>query len=655
MQDQLINFEKKMPYKWLLLSLFLMALVLLFYAVQTELNLTEGQLGAPLDDAWIHFQFARNLSHGNGFSYNPGEPTPGSTAPLWTLLLAGIGLFTTDFLVPSLVLSAVFFLLAVGLTYGFVFELTASRWVSWLAALGVIFAGRLLWAGLAGMETTAFAAMSLLAVWLYTRQGLRPLPVLLFGLAGQLRPEGHALFALAVADTLWTAVYQQRQTVGTVIKLILKAGLVYSLIAAPYTIFSLMTTGHPLPNTFYAKVGSEHFFSWRTLRETVRLHWLDNPVSLILLPLGLKPLWRRSRLTFIWLLGLPLLTAVIVDFVWHHGRYTMPLIPFQMIAAAIGIHWLSDKVRHKYLFVVKSRLVQLSLLGLVTLVFVVGGAWRVPHWARMLGNNSREILEIDVALGHWLAENTPADTLIAVDDIGAITYLSQRRIVDMNGLVSPEMWPALRQPVGLPRNQAAVRILSAANPAYLVGFPLWHWEIMTNTAVAQPIHRVQTDSRTIIAEQEAVVYQTNWPYLDALATPQIAVKAVWGEAIQLLVYDLPSSDLANPLPLTLYWHSLALVGESYEVFIHLTNSAGEIVAQADQKPVQGLAATNLWQPGDTIRDSYQLLPPPDLPADSYTVNVGLYLRETGERLPVEEGIRPVGDTFTLTTIDWSGN
>ncbi len=655
MQDKIANFETGLSHRWILLSLLLVAVALLFYGLQTELDWTDGQLGVPLDDAWIHFQFARNLSQGNGFSYNPDVPTPGSTAPLWTLLLAGVGLFTNDFLVPSLVLSAAFFLLTVVFTYGFVFELTASRWASWLAALGVILTGRLLWAGLAGMETTAFAAVSLLAVWLYTRQGLRPLPVFLFGLASQLRPEGHALFALAAADTFFATVLAQRQTIGSALKSVIVAGLVYSLAAAPYAIFSLLTTGHPLPNTFYAKVGSEHFFSWRTLRETVRLHWLDNPASLILLPLGLVPLWRRSRLTLVWLLGLPLLTAVIVDFVWHHGRYTMPLIPFQMIAAAIGLHWLYTQIRDRNQAVSRSLPVRWVILGLLTLVFVAGGAWRVPHWARMLGSNSREILEIDVALGRWLAENTPPDALVAVDDIGAITYLSQRRIVDMNGLVSPEMWPALHQPVGLPRNQAVARILSAANPDYLVGFPLWHWEIAMNTAVAQPIYRVQTTSRTIIAEQEAVVYRATWPYLTGSVAPQETVEAVWSNAIQLLGYDLPSFDSDALLSLTIYWHCLAPIGDSYDVFIHLTNSAGEIVAQTDQKPVQGLAATNVWQPGDTIRDSYQLVLPPDLPADAYRLNVGLYLRETGERLLVEDSENPSGDIFTLTTINWGGD
>ena len=60
--------------------------------------LTERRLagfpGFPLDDSWIHLHFARNIAEGAGFSYNPGVPVAGSTAPLWTLLLAlGVALF----------------------------------------------------------------------------------------------------------------------------------------------------------------------------------------------------------------------------------------------------------------------------------------------------------------------------------------------------------------------------------------------------------------------------------------------------------------------------------------------------------------------------------------------------------------------------------
>ncbi len=42
-------------------------------------------LHAPIDDAFISFRYARNLTEGTGLVYNPGEYVEGITNLLWTL------------------------------------------------------------------------------------------------------------------------------------------------------------------------------------------------------------------------------------------------------------------------------------------------------------------------------------------------------------------------------------------------------------------------------------------------------------------------------------------------------------------------------------------------------------------------------------------
>lgn len=69
----------------LLLGLAAIASLSLFSLQEARIA---GEAGFPLDDSWIHLHFARNLAEGAGFSYNPGHPVAGSTAPLWTLLIA---------------------------------------------------------------------------------------------------------------------------------------------------------------------------------------------------------------------------------------------------------------------------------------------------------------------------------------------------------------------------------------------------------------------------------------------------------------------------------------------------------------------------------------------------------------------------------------
>ena len=47
-----------------------------------------GYSGFPLDDAWIHQTYARNLGTLGQFAFRPGQSSAGSTAPLWSGLLA---------------------------------------------------------------------------------------------------------------------------------------------------------------------------------------------------------------------------------------------------------------------------------------------------------------------------------------------------------------------------------------------------------------------------------------------------------------------------------------------------------------------------------------------------------------------------------------
>jgi hypothetical protein len=382
-----------------------------------------------------------------------------------------------------------------------------------------------------------------------------------------------------------------------------------------------------LPNTFYAKSDADILFSWRTLRETAALHWQDNVLAMLLLPFGLLPAWRRERLIVAWLLGLWLVTPFIVDQVWHHGRYTIPLIPFQMIVAVQGAEWLYSQAQRR---LTKQR--ARAMVILLAALFVLAAGWRLGYWAGMLGYNSREVREVDQAIGLWLKENAPPDATIAVDDIGAIGYLSQRRILDLQGLVSPEVWPALAENEGLARNQAMTRLLSAWKPDYLAIFPNWHYELAANERVLMPVERFWVDTHTILFDQEAKVYRPQWPYV-AKAAAEHPVERTFGGAVNLAGYDL--QPVQNGLMLTLYWRSRNPVERAYDVFVHLVDQDGRIVAQVDEQPLAGLAPTDRWQTGDIVRDPKLIELPTDLPPGRYALNVGLFLREDGSRLRLD--------------------
>src|SRR5947207_13746203 len=62
--------------------------VLAFMTTSRVIDRAHG-LAVPLDDAYIHFQYARSFASGHPFRYTPGAiPTPGATSLLWPFVLS---------------------------------------------------------------------------------------------------------------------------------------------------------------------------------------------------------------------------------------------------------------------------------------------------------------------------------------------------------------------------------------------------------------------------------------------------------------------------------------------------------------------------------------------------------------------------------------
>ena len=87
------------------------------------------------------------------------------------------------------------------------------------------------------------------------------------------------------------------------------------------------------------------------------------------------------------------------------------------------------------------------------------------------------------------------------------------------------------------------------------------------------------------------------------------------------------------------------------MFVHLVNEAGEIVAQVDRIPVDGLRMTPGWREGELLRDVYEL----QLPADAgggYELYTGLFDPKSGVRPPlVVSGEQQPDGRLLLTTFD----
>jgi tetratricopeptide (TPR) repeat protein len=128
--------------------------------------------------------------------------------------------------------------------------------------------------------------------------------------------------------------------------------------------------------------------------------------------------------------------------------------------------------------------------------------------------------------------------------------------------------------------------------------------------------------------------------------------ATFGDAIQLKAVSAQADT--NQLQITLYWQSDTPPPEDYQVFVHVLDTDGKPVGQADGAPVDNRYPTSQWKPGAVIADARMVRFETALKPSDYRVWVGLYRLPDGSRLPVTAEGTPTADnslqvyTFTLS-------
>jgi hypothetical protein len=371
-----------------------------------------GGYGFSLDDSWIHAVFARNLASGNGCCFNPQEEIAGSTAPLFTVLLAGWYLIAHEVIWGAKLLGMLGLALA-GLFLYLAGERLANRATAWLAVALCFVSPALLIANLSGMEIGLYLVSPCAALYAWSRQKYGWM-ITALGLGVWLRPE--ALLLLAVG---WLAVPKERRWV------MLGIGTAFVL---PYFVFNYTLSGFPLPLTVLTKSRKyTGHFSLVYLQETQYLfstyHWLP---LFALLPVGFVALFKKAwwaavypPLFYLTQWGMQLTSA-------SFHRYLHPMLPFAYLTMAFSLVWLAGRPP-------KWR----SAAWVVLAVLLIMQARTAYHlrWTHALA--VQNITDMQVTMGKMAAEVTaPADT-IATCDVGAIGYFSGRYVLDLIGLVTP--------------------------------------------------------------------------------------------------------------------------------------------------------------------------------------------------------------------------
>jgi len=388
-----------------------------------------------MDDAFIGFQFVRNLVAGHGFAFFPGAvPVEGVTNLGWLLLLAPLTLVTT----PEIAAKAAgggLLVLALAQTLRLSRRAAAAcddlPFVATMLLVPVLVVALrfdFVYFALAGMETALLAAMLLGMAAIVWARPASPAAAALGGLAFLVRPEAAGVYVLYLV--LLVAADRRRARAMVV------PALVFVALVAAITAGRIAYFGDVVPNTFYAKPGTLVGQVNNLFEFLVGLN--DNlpfPVSGVLalppLAAGYFRLDRRQPAAAA-MLGSIALTGLMFGLYskqdWTgYGRYFAPYLPAAAILLWLGVLAIAapfgaqagPRAARRFAAIAVAVVAFIGVIGLTRAFLMIE---RYPGYVIA----SRSL----VGPAQWLRDNLPPDATIASRRIGVLAYHSGRRVFD---------------------------------------------------------------------------------------------------------------------------------------------------------------------------------------------------------------------------------
>lgn len=421
------------------------AICVVLYAVVVRFAILRATHSAT-EDFFITLRYAENISSGHGFVYNPGEHVLGTTTPLYTLLLA---LFHRLGLDPIFMGKAVN-ILADGATVFLIVQLLARTGrprLGLFAALLYAAASTPINFSIGGMETGLVTLAGISAVYFYVER--RPHAFCLsLALLFLLRIDG-----LLLAGFLLTGwLLPERRNLRSAVRELAAGSIPALILVLPWLLFATLYFGSPIPVSMLAKMAvySRMFPQPLPNLPVVQLQFLGGAAQKLMFAAflaGLAAVWKDSRLVVpvLWLLvyyGVMLVSKVIA-----FGWYFMPPLPVYYIVAALGagqiIASVAPRAMAGYRLIPNAFLVAFFLLALPL-------TWHLRSITRDIAQAQRMEDSVRLPIGLWLRDNAKPNERILLEPIGYIGYYSRLPVLDMVGLVSPEVLSSYGQEVPNP-------------------------------------------------------------------------------------------------------------------------------------------------------------------------------------------------------------
>jgi len=488
-----------------------------------------GYFPAPLDDVYIHFDFARSLAEGHPFEWIPGNGySSGETSPLYALLLA-VG-WVIGF--RGKLLGAWAAVVAVASLASFLSSVRklarpCPSWLGWGAAVLTLSVGVVDWSLFSGMEVAAFAGAlgrALLALQrsrgsLDARGGLtREAAQWRLGLWGivltLLRPE--AIVLVGVFAVMAARGAGPRSVVAALLRASSPAALATAALlganflatgtaASAGAQLKLLSSNPYLSSTDRARVYVENLVTFAVKGVRIELSGVTGLAACVAV-LALAPLLSRSRraIAAACLLGAlawTLLASWNANSPFHNFRYYAPALLLVLVSAGTGAATLWRALGRR-----AGPVVSLALLGAA----IAAGALRLPAQVTHFTRAVRNIRDQQVEIGRRLAAGPRRPARLLVNDAGAIPFVSRLPAIDAMGLGGYHAMPFARAAV---QGEGATvelleRLAPSERPTHLVVHPNWFGAMAGRFGVE--IDRVTLTDNLICAGASKVVYEADW-------------------------------------------------------------------------------------------------------------------------------------------------